>query len=68
MLDAVEHCAGVGAGRNGGGRVCCVCWLDYDVVEGTGAVLPCRQYIEAAGREMDEESGRGFQCRLFSLA
>ena len=42
--------------------------MDYDAVEGTGAVLPCRQYIEAAGREMDEESGRGFQCRLFSLA
>ena len=42
--------------------------MDYDAVEGTGAVLPCRQYIEAAGREMDEESGRSFQCRLFSLA
>ena len=42
--------------------------MDYDAVEGTGSVLPCRQYIEAAGREMDEESGRGFQCRLFSLA
>ena len=42
--------------------------MDYDAVEGTGSVLPCRQYIEAAGREMDEESGRGFQCCLFSLA
>ena len=44
--------------------------LDYDAVEGTGAVSPCRQYIKVAvaGSEGDEEVGRGWQCRLSSLA
>ena len=42
--------------------------LNYDAVEGTGAVIPCRLYIESAGSETDEEFGSGFQCRLFSLA
>ena len=32
--------------------------LDYDAVEGTGAVPPCRQYIKAAGSEGNEEVGR----------
>ena len=36
--------------RDGGGRVCCAGWLDYDVVEGTGAV-------QATGSEADEEVG-----------
>ena len=35
-----------------------------DAVEGTGAELPSRPYIEEAGSETDEESGRGFQCRV----
>ena len=35
-----------------------------DAVEGMGAVLPSRPYIEEAGSETDEESGRGFQCRV----
>ena len=42
--------------------------LDYDAVEGTGAVLPCRLYIKVTGSETDEEFGKGFQCCLFSLA
>ena len=29
--------------------------MDYDALEGTGAVLSWRQYIKAAGREMDED-------------
>ena len=40
----------IGGGRDGGGRVCCTGWLDYDVVEGTGAV-------QATGSEADEEVG-----------
>lgn len=40
----------IGGGRDGGGRVCCAGWLDYDVVEGTGAV-------QATGSEADEEVG-----------
>ena len=42
--------------------------LDYDAVEGTDAIPPCRQYIKAAGSEGNEEVGRGWQCRLSSLA
>ena len=43
--------------------------LNYDTVEGTGAVVPCRLYIESAGSETDEEFGSGFQqCCFFSLA
>ena len=42
--------------------------LNYDTVEGTGAVIPCRLYIKSACSETDEEFGTGFQCRLISLA
>ena len=34
--------------------------LDYDVIEETGTALSCRLFIEAAGSEMDEESGEFF--------
>ena len=44
----------VGSGCDHGGRGCCAGWLDYDVVEWTGAVLPRGLYIEAAGSEADE--------------
>ena len=46
----------VGSGCDHGGRGCCAGWLDYDVVEWTGAVPPRRLYvdIEAAGSEADE--------------
>ena len=36
--------------------------LDYDAVEGAGAVSTRRLYIEAAGSEADEKVGRGWQC------
>ena len=42
--------------------------LNYDTVEVTGAVIPCRLYNESACSETAEEFGSGFQCRLFSLA
>ena len=43
--------------------------LNYDTVEGTGAIIiPYRLYIESAYSETDEEFGSGFQCCLFSLA
>ena len=44
----------ISSGRDHGGRGCCAGWLDYDVVEWTGAVPPRRLYIEAAGSEADE--------------
>ena len=40
--------------------------LDYDAVEGAGAVLTHRLYIEAAGSEADEKVSRGWQCCLSS--
>ena len=36
--------------------------LDYDAVEGAGAVLSHRLYIEAAGSEADEKVSIGWQC------
>ena len=45
-----ESSSAAGGGRDGGGRLCCAGWLDYDVVEATGAV-------QATGSEADEEVG-----------
>ena len=49
-----------GGDRGDGGRGCCAGWREDDAMEGTGAVLALRLYIEVAGSEAD---GRQ-QCRV----